>query len=197
MALTDVTATSEFYYCYPLSRMDGRDQRDIRAFTPIDERGAGLVYYLQKHAIMDEVRGTMRTYLVRDNLTDDLVGYFSLKAGLVSVNEEHDGENVEFDTVPGVELVNFAMNGNFRKAHPEARGCGKAIFTDLILPVVERAAEVVGVAVLYIFSLPEERVMSNYEAYGFRRLREDAEASLHARLKPRYDQQCVFMYTML
>lgn len=35
MVRTDVAATSEFYHCYPLSRMDGRDERDIRAFTPI------------------------------------------------------------------------------------------------------------------------------------------------------------------
>lgn len=197
MVRTDVAATSEFYYCYPLSRMDGRDERDMRAFTPIDERGAGLVDYLQRQALTDEIRGVMRTYLVRDNLTDELVGYFSLKAGLVSVNEELDGDSVEFDTVPGVELANFAMDGNFRRSHPEARGCGKAIFNDLVLPVVSQAAEVVGVAVLYIFSLPEQRVMANYEGYGFHRLRPEAEQSLHARLKPRYDQQCVFMYAML
>jgi hypothetical protein len=43
----------------------------------------------------------------------------------------------------------------------------------------------------------DERVMANYEGYGFRRLRPEAEQSLHARLKPRYDQQCVFMYAML
>lgn len=197
MARTDITVAGRVYHCYPLSRMDGRDERDIRAFQPVDPKGAGLVAYLQSRAIADELRSTMRTYLVRDNLTDELVGYFSLKAGLVSVNEERDGESVEFDTVPGVELANFAIDGNFRKAHPEARGCGKAIFTDLVLPVVGRAAEVVGVAVLYIFSLPENRVIANYETYGFRRLREDAERSLHTRLKPRYDQQCVFMYTML
>ena len=177
--------------------MDGRDERDIRAFIPIDERGSGLVAYLQDRAVMDELRSTMRTYLVRDILTDELVGYFSLKAGLVSVNEERYGESVEFDTIPGIELANFAMDGSFRKSHPEARGCGKAIFNDLVLPIVEYAAEVVGVAVLYIFSLPEERVISNYETYGFRRLRGEAELSLHARLKPRYDQQCVFMYAML
>lgn len=69
MVRTDVAATSEFYYCYPLSRMDGRDERDIRAFTPIDERGAGLVDYLQRQALTDEIRGVMRTYLVRDNLS--------------------------------------------------------------------------------------------------------------------------------
>ena len=47
----------------------------------------------------------MRTHLARDNFTDELVGYFTLKAGLVSVNEERDGENVEFDTVRGLSLL--------------------------------------------------------------------------------------------
>ena len=116
-------AMPDLYRCYPLSRMDGRDERDIGGFTPVDERGAGLVRYLQTQALPDEVRGTMRTYLVRDTLTDGLVGYFSLKAGLVSNDEERDGDVVEFDTLPGVELANFAVNGTFRKAHPEAKGC--------------------------------------------------------------------------
>ena len=197
MARTDAIAISELYYCHPLSRMDGRDEGDIRSFRPVDPKGAGLVAYLQRQALTDELRGTMRTYLVRDNFTDELVAYFSLKAGLVSVNEKRDGENVEFDTVPGIELANISMEGGFRKAHPEARGCGRAIFNDLVLPVVEQAAELVGIAVLYIFALPEKRVMANYEDYGFRRLRDESGQPLHARLKPRYDQQCVFMYTML
>jgi hypothetical protein len=47
----------------------------------------------------------MRTHLARDNFTDELVGYFTLKAGLVSVNEERDGDNVELDTVRGLSLL--------------------------------------------------------------------------------------------
>lgn len=191
------TATSEFYYCYPLASMDGRDKLDIRTFEPVDHRGDGLVRYLQRYALADEQVGAMRTYLVRDNLTNELVGYFSLKAGLVSLNEERDGERVEFDTAPGVELANFAMNGRFRELHPEAKGCGGIIFRRLVLPIVERAADIVGISTLYIFSLPEERVVSNYESYGFQRLDPADEDALHARLKPRYDEQCVFMYMML
>ena len=36
----------------------------------------------------DERVGLMRSYLVRHKHTDECVGYFSLKAGLVSVNEK-------------------------------------------------------------------------------------------------------------
>lgn len=153
MARTNA-AESEFYYCHSLSDIDGRDERDIREFTPVDERGSGLVWYLQRRALTDELLGTMRTYLVRDNLTGGLVGYFSLKAGLVSINEERGEGAAEFGTIPGVELANFAMNKTFRNSHEHAKGCGGVVFRRLVLPLVERAAQVVGVAALYIFSLP-------------------------------------------
>ena len=42
----------------------------------------------------------MRTYLVRDRDTHELVAYFSLKAGLASVGEVQEGGQAEFDTVP-------------------------------------------------------------------------------------------------
>lgn len=89
------------------------------------------------------------------------------------------------------------MNGTFRKAHPESKGTANAVFTDLIVPLVRRAASIVGISLLYIFSLPEERVIANYERYGLRRLGRTSEAQLHARLKPSYDDQCVFMYAVL
>lgn len=84
---------------------DGHDERDVRSFRLADSKGAGLVAYLQRQVLTDELRGTMRTHLARDNFTDELVGYFTLKAGLVSVNEERDGDNVELDTVRGLSLL--------------------------------------------------------------------------------------------
>ena len=44
--------------------------------------------YLKEEALADEADGLMRTYLVRHGVTGELVGYFSLKAGLVALNEK-------------------------------------------------------------------------------------------------------------
>ena len=71
------------------------------------------------------------------------------------------------------------------------------MFGELVLPLVLDASHRIGAAILYIFSLPEPKVMQNYATYGFVRLPPDEEQLLHARLKPRYDSQCVFMYVVL
>ena len=194
MARSEAVRRSSQYYCYHLSDADETDERDVMLFEPVDASGAGLALYLQNMAFAEEDAGTMRTYLVRDNVTDELVGYFSLKAGLVSLDERKDDENPQFDTVPGIELANFAVNNAYRQAHPASKGAGALIFHELVLPLVNRAAEQIGVFLLYIYSLPYERLMRNYATYGFSRLSLEEEALLHARLKPRYDAQCVFMY---
>ena len=139
----------------------------------------------------------MRTYLVRDNQTLELAGYFSLKAGLASLNEEKTGERAEFDIMPGVELANFAINNEYIQRHPDSKGVGLSIFTDFIRPLVVDVSERVGVKIIYIFALPFEGLIQRYIQYGFTRLEARHEEELHQRLKPRYDSECIFMYQML
>ena len=69
------------FYCDHLGASPN-DARDILSFSVQDDRDEGLVNYIQHFAMHDEEEGTMRTYLVRDNLTAELAGYFSLKRGL-------------------------------------------------------------------------------------------------------------------
>ncbi len=185
------------FYCYSLDNATEADEHDIMAFSPLDPKGAGLVTYLQRLAFPDEDAGLMRTYLVRDKDTDELVGYFSLKAGLMTQEESGEDGIVELDTLPGVELANFAVNRTYRDSHPITKGCGRSIFQKLVLECVRRAAAIVGVSVVYLFSLPDQKVIENYQSYGFSRLESSDEDRIHARLKPRYDAQCVFMYMML
>lgn len=81
----------------------------------------------------------MRTYLVRDNETEECVGYFALNAGLISLNETEilmsdmeTGKNHyerEFDTLPGVGLAYFAVNSNYINRYPYQKGVGHVIFT--------------------------------------------------------------------
>ena len=127
------------FYCDHLGASEN-DARDILSFSVHDNRGEGLVNYLQNLAFPDEKNGTMRTYLVRDNLTSELVGYFSLKAGLVSFNEMKTETRVDFDILPGIELANFAVNGEYIRNHPGSKGVGAVIFQHLIVPLVQDVA---------------------------------------------------------
>ena len=184
------------FYCDHLGASEN-DARDILSFSVQDDRGEGLVNYLQKFAFPDEENGTMRTYLVRNNLTSELVGYFSLKAGLVSFNEMKTETGAVFDILPGIELANFAVNSEYVSNHPKSKGVGAIIFKHLIVPLVHDVAGRVGVKVLYIFALPFEGLIRRYTQYEFMRLEAGHEADVHNRLKPRYDEGCVFMYQML
>ncbi len=74
---------------------------------------------------------------------------------------------------------------------------GSAIFTDFIRPIVRDVSGRIGVKVIYLFALPFEGLIRRYERYGFARLESDDETGLHKRLKPRYDEGCIFMYQML
>ena len=166
-------------------------------FSVRDGRGEGLVYYLQHDAFPDEEAGVMRTYLVRDNRTSELAGYFSLKAGFVSFNEMETEAGARFDVLPGVELANFAVNDGYIQKNPDSKGAGAIIFKRLIVPIIENVSKQVGVKVIYIFALPVEALIHRYIQYGFKRLEPDQEIDVHKRIKPRYDEGCIFMHQIL
>lgn len=206
---------SELFYCNHLGVFEN-DERDIMNFTIRDEKGAGLLDYIQHYAFEEEEAGTMRTYIVRDVRSSEMVGYFSLKAGLISYNErdvevlddvtgktlvdEETGEPLTkhvFDTLPGAELADFAVNQTYIMNHPDLKGVGFVIYKRFILPIINETAEKIGIKILYIFALPYEELINRYEKYGFSRLGAQYEAELHTRLKPHYDGSCIFMYRML
>ena len=187
---------NKYFTCRHLS-VSRRDLADIKAFEIAHpETGGGLEWYIKYQALFDEHSGVMRTYLVRLKRTGECVGYFSLKAGLVSVNEESTPGGNTFDTVPGVELANFAINNVFVQKH-NAKGLGYLLFSGLIAPFVQEHAKTLGIYMIYLFALPYERLMKTYESYGFHRLPAKAENQLHQRLKPTYDESCIFMYQLL
>ena len=107
------------FYCDHLSMADVVDIENFSVRKP--EIASGLALYLKEQALFDEQTGTMRTYLVRDMDTDKLVGYFSLKSGMVSINEREitnsDGStSITFDTIPGIEVANFLILRNLKSA---------------------------------------------------------------------------------
>ncbi len=190
---------NELFYCEHISYSD-KTRSELKKFTVKEKTGYGLVNYLQNFALEDERLGEMRTYIVRDRQTDELVGYFSLKAGMVSINEKRIIFHKEFDCVSGIELANFAVNNSYKEAHKDYDGIGKIIFYYFVMPIVTSVSEQIGAKVLYIFSLPYKPLMSYYQTLHFERLSASEEYFVHKRIKPRYDRDCVFMcqslYTM-
>ena len=63
--------------------------------------------------------------------------------------------------------------------------------------MIQEAAKLVGIKIVYIFALPYERLINRYRQYGFLRLDNASEDELHKRLKPNYDEGCVFMFQLL
>ena len=187
---------NNIFYCDHLGASE-RDSQDVLDFSVGDRRGEGLVSYLQQFALQDEQEGNMRTYLVRENRSAELVGYFSLKAGLVSFNEQSSGNEAGFDTLPGVEIANFAINERYIRRNPNSKGVGLSLFNDFIVPVIEDVSRQIGVKFIYLFALPFEGLIQRYGQYGFMRFEAARESEIHKRLKPRYDSECIFMYQML
>ena len=182
---------SELFYCNHLGTSEN-DEKDIMNFSIDRDEGSGLLEYLQNYALTEEENGIMRTYIVRDKISSEVAGYFSLKAGLISLNERYekimDSETGEvklkkvFDTLPGIELANFAVNSGYVHNHKDLKGLGTVIFNNFILPVVRKTSDNVGVKLLYIFALPYDDLINTYhERYGFSRLSDPYEDELHKR----------------
>lgn len=184
------------FYCNHLGSTE-RDEKDIPSFYVALPDGKGLQRYIRYYAFPEEDAGLMRTYIIRDINSDDLVGYFSLKAGLISINEIEGTEKTDFDTVPGIEVANFAVNSGYMDKHPEAQGSGILIFTHFIQPIIRQVSREIGVKVIYLFALPVERLIARYSEYGFQKLSDKDEEALHKRLKPTYDDSCIFMYKVI
>ncbi len=165
----------------------------IKGFTVKKDKGEGLAYFVRELAEENESSGENCTYLVKDRNTHELAGYFALRTGLFTVKISEE----DFYTVPSIELSNFAVNENYRKSHPDIKRVGTSMFYDFILPLVRYIKSFVGIQALYIYALPEDRLIEHYSSLGFERLEEEGEQFVHQHVKPDYDDGCIFMFQML
>ena len=145
---------NDLYYCESLSDHLEENISLIQGFHVSKKMGIGLERYVKESALGDEINHTARTYLVKDKHTHELVGYFSLKAGMVAANLKFIIFRAELDEIPAIELANFAINDTYKASHIEAKGLGEMIFYYFILPIARQASEYIGVHSLYIFALP-------------------------------------------
>lgn len=155
------------------------------------KKGYGLEYYLKHNAIPDEKIKMSRTYLVRTSDTKELVAYFTLRTGLITVSR---GVLKGFDTYTGIELANFAVNDMYKEANEAIPKLGSYLFNQFILPLVGEISEYVGAAYLYIFALPENKLIAHYRTMGFREGEKKASRYVYSHVKPAYDKDCIFMF---
>ena len=93
-----------------------------------NDNSRGLEFYLKDAAFFDEENNLSRTYLIKDKATQELAGYFSLRTGLITRQIEDE----KFDSIPALELANFAINTNYKKNHPNIKLLGFYIFKNFI-----------------------------------------------------------------
>ena len=186
----------DFFDLYECRHLCEDDVEGLKGFT-VRDGGGNLANYLSVGALYDEQEHNARVYLVIDKETKEIAGYFALKAGYVAIHAKRKLFSKEFDSVPGVELANFAVNSSYIKNHGNRKGLGAAIFEYCILPTAKKAQEVIGIKFIYIFALPYLDLINRYKAYGFSRLNRLQEKNTHVLIRPRYDQGCIFMYQTL
>ena len=181
-----------FYYEHLLDSTDNLQL--IKDFAVRERSAFGLELYLKQYAENDENEHQNSTYLVKDKKTKEIVGYFTLKTALFTIGIEG---TEYFDSIPSVELSNFAVNSLYRVKHPEVKEIGKTVLTSFVVPIIKYIRNFVAVKALYIYALPEEKLIQHYESLGFKRLSSEEEAFVHAHVKPKYDDGCIFMYQIL
>ena len=165
----------------------------IKDFTVKNPAGKNLAVFIKELAPLHERNNSERVYLVKDKNTHELAGYFALRNGLFTVQLE----NGSVWTVPAIELSNFAVNDTYRKNHPDTIKIGATVFRKFILPLAKHIQTLTGVQALYIYALPEDRLLDHYGSFGFSRLAKEDEQFIYTRVKPAYDDGCIFMYQIL
>lgn len=186
--------TQKFRYEHLFS--SSKNLEMIKKFKVSKESGKGLEIYLKENASKEESLKSNKTYLVKDKITDEICGYFSLRTGLFTLDTSTPEESSMY-SVAAIELSNFAVNSAYKDKHPETNRIGFIIFTNFIVPIVKSVSEDVGIQALYIYALPEDNLIKYYETLGFSRLSSVEENFVHKHVKPSYDDGCIFMYQLI
>lgn len=184
-------ANEYFYYEHLLE--NEKNSELIKTFYIAKQSGKGLELYLKNSSVDEEINNASRTYLVKDKTTKELIAYFSLKTGLFTIRIDDE----KFNNISAIELSNFAVNSNYKRNHPKTKYIGADVFFKIIVPIVKQLQDYVGIEALYIYALPEESLIEYYKFLGFYRLEPDDEKFVHVHVKPKYDDECIFMYQII
>lgn len=169
--------------------LDAFTIKHIDDFSVKHPNAINLEMFIKNYAQKDETRNINRTYLIKDRNTSEIACFFSLRNGLFTL----DLGSSNFATVPAVELSNFAVNNSYKEKYPSVHHIGAMAFKEFIIPIVKQIQELSGVQALYIYALPNDKLIEHYESLGFIRFSPEEEDFIHSHVKPLYDKGCVFM----
>lgn len=177
---------------FKYEHLNENNLQDIRDFK-VRDSALGLERYLKEEAFNEEKTNMACTYLVRDKETNEIVLYFSLKAGSIVFRDT----NQICHSLPAIELSNFAVNQVYKENNGYIKGLGEYTFFKFIFPIIQKVSQFIGINSLYIYSLPENSLIAYYEKLGFSRLSSENETYINSYIKPNYDNACIFMYQNL
>ncbi|MBR4463548.1 MAG: hypothetical protein IKS40_02915 [Treponema sp.] len=91
--------------------LDSKENTELVEQFEVGKNAKGLENYLKYVSSDDEENNFSRTYLVKDKITKEIASYFSIRTGLITMQVQDE----KFDSIPAIELSNFAVNQNYRK----------------------------------------------------------------------------------
>ena len=176
--------------------VDNGNEFLLRRFSRINEAN-GITDYFHNQAMKDEKDNSVRNYVVKIRGTEVLIACFTLKSG--SIPYIDNAVNLTFSKetklIPGVELVNIALNDYSLKI---IKGlgikAGRNIFYDIIQPIVKHISQEIGTKVLYLFAV-NEKLAEYYKSWGFYSIEDELyNEQLNSSWQNKYSQNCIFMY---
>ncbi|MBO4630275.1 MAG: hypothetical protein J5687_10030 [Treponema sp.] len=176
--------------------IDNGNEYLLKRFAAIKD-AVGITEYFQRQAIKDEKDFSVRNYVVKIKGTEILIACFTLKCGSIPYSEQAINLTFSKETklVPGIELVNIALNDySLRTIKGLNIQVGKNIFYDIVQPIVKHISEEVGTKVLYLFAA-NQKLANYYKTWGFYPVEDDSyNENLNNNWQNEYSQNCVFMY---
>ena len=176
--------------------IDNGNEYVLKRFAAIKD-AVGITEYFQKQAIKDEKDFSVRNYVVKIKGTEILIACFTLKCGSIPYSEQAISLTFSKETklVPGIELVNIALNDySLRTIKGLNIQVGKNIFYDIVQPIVKHVSEEIGTKVLYLFAA-NQKLANYYKTWGFYPVEDDSyNKNLNNNWQNEYSQNCVFMY---
>lgn len=104
--MADKILETSLFYCTSVSDYNSLE---LKQFIPRHEED-NLKKYLVKFSRIHESDGMFRTYIVADQRTDAMVGWFSLQSATLPYQKKDSQFHI-----PAIELTNFAVNERYYK----------------------------------------------------------------------------------
>jgi GNAT superfamily N-acetyltransferase len=143
----------------PLSKVEAiAEPHDLRRFDC--GRHASLNDWLKRFALANQKNESARTYVV--HRSGSVVGYYSISAGSVSVEEASTriSKGLARHPIPVILLARLAVDKD-----EQGTGLGKALLKDALSRIAQ-AADIVGARAVLVHAI-DEPAKQFYEYFGF------------------------------